>query len=167
MNIRSNEITQQKYEELGHKIKDLNFEQTKSLNNNPNKFQTNTFTTTNNYNDENLKLQQTNLNVSLVEEESQVLTILKNLKSRHNEIENILSQKDNEKNAIMEDINILTQRMKMLEKNISKKRVSYENYDKTLRDAENAFFKINESTKTLLSVIKKENLNLTKITGLK
>ena len=37
-----------------------------------------------------------------------------------------------------------------------KKRSAYENYDKTLRDAESAFSKITESTKTLLNVVKKE-----------
>jgi hypothetical protein len=37
-----------------------------------------------------------------------------------------------------------------------KKRAAYENYDKTLRDAESAFTKITESTKTLLTVVKKE-----------
>ena len=166
MNNKSNETTQPQYEELGHKIKDLNIEQTKLLNN---KYQANIFQTNTNYNyiEENSKSQQNNLNISLMEEETQVLSIIKNLRGRHHEIENILGQKDNEKSAILEDINILTQRLKMLEKNIAKKKNFYENYDKTLKDAENAFVKINESTKTLLSVVKKENLNLNKIMGLK
>jgi Sjoegren syndrome nuclear autoantigen 1 len=162
MNKKDIDTTQKQYEELGYKIKDIQFQQTKINNNKPSS--TNN-SQTNNFLEENVK--QSYLNLTLMEEESQVLSILKNLKSRHNEIEQILGQKENEKNAIMEDINILTQRLKMLDKSICKKKNFYEGYDKTLKDAENAFNKINESTKTLLSVVKKENLNLTKISGLK
>ena len=162
MNKKEIDSTQNKYEELGYKIKDFQFEQTKLNNNKP------TISQNNNISEENSKTQQNNLlNMSIMDEETQVVSILKNLKSRHYEIEQILGQKDNEKNAIMEDINILTQRLKMLEKSISKKKNFYEGYDKTLKDAENAFNKITESTKTLLSVVKKENANLAKISGLK
>jgi len=38
-----------------------------------------------------------------------------------------------------------------------KKKVAFDNYDKILRDAEGAFFKLTESTKTLLNVVKTEN----------
>lgn len=162
MNKKEVDITQNKYEELGYKIKELNFDHTKPSNpkNSQVLGQSSQF-------EENSKAQQNNLNLTLMEEESQVLSILKNLKGHHSEIESLLGQKENEKNAIMEDINILTQRLKMLEKSIAKKKNFYEGYDKTLKDAENAFSKINDSTKTLLSVVKKENLNLTKIAGLK
>lgn len=162
MNKKGTETSQLKYEELGHKIQDFNYEQTKLMND---KFQTTTFQ--NNHFEENLRIPQNNLNISMMEEENQVVSILKNLRLRHTDIENILAQKENEKNAIMEDINILTQRMKMLDKSIVKKKTVYESYEKTLKDAENAFLKISESTKTLLSVIKKENFNLAKITGTK
>lgn len=164
MNNKTLDSTQPKYEELGHKIKDFNYDQTKPIMKSQAK--TNAFNNDQDF-EANFRFPQNNLNVSLVEEENQVVTILRNLKMRHEEIENVLSQKENEKNAIVEDINILTQRMKMLEKSISKKKIFYENYDKTLKDAENALSKINESTKTLLSVVKKENSNLIKITTMK
>lgn len=165
MNNKIAESPQPKYEELGHKIKDLTYDQTKLLSQ---KYQTQANTFKNNEDFEpNYKTQQNPLNLSLMEEENQVLMILRNLKQRHEEIENVLGQKENEKNAIMEDINILTQRLKMLDKSIAKKKSFYENYEKTIKDAENAFIKINESTKTLFSVLKKENLNLKKLTGMK
>ncbi len=50
----------------------------------------------------------------------------------------------------MEDIGVLTSRLKALNKSITKKKGLYETYEKTLKDAESAFGKISESTKTLL-----------------
>jgi hypothetical protein len=47
-----------------------------------------------------------------------------------------------------------------LNKSIVKKRNAYENYEKLIRDSENAFGKIVESTKVLLQVVKKENASL-------
>ena len=102
---------------------------------------------------------------TISEDEMHVNNILKNLKLRLKDIEEGLFEKENEKNSIIEDIGILTQRLKSLGKSINKKKMCYENYEKTLNDAESAYSKITESTKTLLSVVKKECVNLNKITS--
>lgn len=130
--------------DLGYKIKNLNFEKSKnySATQSPQKFPAQ--------------------EISLTEEENQINTILKTLRSRLYEIESALSHKEGEKSAIIEDINILTERLKTLNRSINKKKALYENCDKTLREAEIAYGKITESTKTLLSVVKKENSNLSK-----
>ena len=64
----------------------------------------------------------------------------------------------------MEDITVLTQRLKSLGKSITKKKAVHENYEKIIRDAENALGKITDSTRTLLQVVKKENGSLNKLT---
>lgn len=105
--------------------------------------------------------------LSLTEDDNQINTILKNMKEKLFDIEAIIRQKEGEKNAIAEDINILSERLKILNKNISRKKVAFENFEKTLRDAETAYGKITESAKTLLLVVKKENANFNKTIGLK
>ena len=105
--------------------------------------------------------------LSLTEDDNQINTILKNMKEKLFDIEAIIRQKEGEKNAIVEDINILSERLKILNKNISKKKLGFENFEKTLRDAETAHGKITESAKTLLLVVKKENSNFNKIMGFK
>ena len=105
--------------------------------------------------------------ISLTEDDNQINTILKNMKEKLFDIEAIIRQKEGEKNAILEDITILSERLKILNKNISKKKITFENFEKTLRDAETAYGKITESAKTLLLVVKKENANFNKTIGLK
>jgi len=112
----------------------------------------------------NSALRNLHISSSISEDESQINNILKGLKAKLADIENSITQKENEKAGIMEDINVLTQRMKALTKSIAKKKTLYESYDKILRDSENALGKITESTKTLLQVVKKENGSLNKLT---
>ena len=104
-----------------------------------------------------------NFGPSISEDESQVNGILKQLKAKLLEIENYLASKENEKIGIMEDIQVLTQRTNSLAKSISKKKSLHDQYDKIIRDGENALSKISESTKTLLQVVKKENQSLSKL----
>ena len=101
---------------------------------------------------------------SVIEDESEVNMILKGIRDKLNDLENAISQKENEKAGIIEDINILTQRLNSLSKSIEKKRLLHENYDRILKDSESAFYKITESTKTLLNVVKRESSVLNKFT---
>lgn len=71
--------------------------------------------------------------------------------------------KEEEKLQILDDLNVLNQRAMALNKSIARKKIAYENYEKILRDAESAFSKITESTKTLLSVVKTENFKMQKV----
>ena len=101
---------------------------------------------------------------SVIEDESEVNIILKGIRDKLEDLENAISQKENEKAGIIEDVNILTQRLNSLSKSVEKKRILYENYEKILKDSESAFSKITESTKTLLTVVKRENTALNKFT---
>jgi len=101
---------------------------------------------------------------SVSEDEVQINGILKGLKSKLAEIDNYIAQREDEKAGVIEDINVLTQRLKALAKSIAKKKSLYESYDKIINDSENALGKITDSTKTLLQVVKKENGSLNKLT---
>lgn len=111
----------------------------------------------------NSALRNLNMGPTVSDHEMQINGILKNLKNKLFETENFISQKENEKAGIIDDINVLTQRLKSLQKSIAKKKQVYENYDKILNDSENALTKVTESMKTLLTVVKKENQSMTKL----
>ena len=101
---------------------------------------------------------------SVSEDETQINGILKGLKSKLAEIDEYIAQKEDEKAGVIEDVNVLTQRLKALAKSIARKKSLYESHDKILYDSENALSKIIESTKTLVHVVKKENGSLNKLT---
>ncbi len=101
---------------------------------------------------------------SVSEDEVQINGILKGLKGKLAEIDGYIAQREDEKAGVIEDINVLTQRLKALAKSIAKKKSLYESYDKIINDSENALGKITDSTKTLLQVVKKENGSLNKLT---
>jgi methyl-accepting chemotaxis protein len=112
----------------------------------------------------NTALRNIHLNSTTVsEDETQINGILKGLKAKLADIEEQIVQREDEKAGVIEDINVLTQRLKALAKSISRKKGLYESYDKILNDSENALGKITESTKTLVHVVKKENGSLSKL----
>lgn len=69
-------------------------------------------------------------------------------------LDNLIADKEEEKQQIIDDVSILNKRLMALEKSIQKKKIQYEKYDKTLKDAESAFMKITDSTKSLLQIVK-------------
>lgn len=100
---------------------------------------------------------------SLSQDEMQINMIVSTLRKRHEELTEQIEDKDSERNAIIDDINVLTQRLHNLNKSIVKKRTLFENYDNAIGNAEMTFGKITESTKALLSVVLKEQAALAKM----
>eukprot|EP01017_Pseudomicrothorax_dubius_P038978 TRINITY_DN5923_c0_g1_i5.p1 TRINITY_DN5923_c0_g1~~TRINITY_DN5923_c0_g1_i5.p1 ORF type:complete len:164 (-),score=25.34 TRINITY_DN5923_c0_g1_i5:115-606(-) len=98
------------------------------------------------------------------EDELQIMRILSTLRERLHEIDSKLDDAEREKGVLIEDIGVLTQRLKVLNKNALRKKELYEAYDRTCRETESAFSKIVESSKTLLNVVKQERNSLYKAT---
>ena len=63
---------------------------------------------------------------------------------------------------IQNDLRILTERLARLNDNLARKITSRNEYDKTIQETEAAYMKILESSQTLLHVLKRETVNLTK-----
>ena len=63
---------------------------------------------------------------------------------------------------IQNDLAVLTKRLSHLNDSISRKVASRNEYDKTISETEAAYLKILESSQTLLSVLKRETVTLTK-----
>ena len=63
---------------------------------------------------------------------------------------------------IQNDLRILTERLARINDNLARKISSRNEYDKTIQETEAAYAKIMESSQTLLHVLKRESVNLTK-----
>ena len=63
---------------------------------------------------------------------------------------------------IQNDLRILTERLARINDNLARKISSRNEYDKTIQETEAAYSKIMESSQTLLHVLKRESVNLTK-----
>ena len=63
---------------------------------------------------------------------------------------------------IQNDLRILTERLARINDNLARKVSSRNEYDKTITETEAAYSKIMESSQTLLHVLKRESVSLTK-----
>ena len=63
---------------------------------------------------------------------------------------------------IQNDLRILTERLARINDNLARKVSSRNEYDKTITETEAAYSKIMEASQTLLHVLKRESVNLTK-----
>ena len=66
------------------------------------------------------------------------------------------------KAKIQKDLSILTDRLSKINESLSRKNQARNEYDKTIQETEAAYMKILESSQTLLHVLKRESVNLTK-----
>ena len=73
-----------------------------------------------------------------------------------------IAKDEEEKAKIQNDLRILTERLARLNDNLARKIASRNEYDKTIQETEAAYDKIMESSQTLLHVLKRESVNLTK-----
>ena len=67
-----------------------------------------------------------------------------------------------EKAKIQKDLSILTDRLSKINEALARKVQARNEYDKTIQETEAAYMKILESSQTLLHVLKRETVNLTK-----
>ena len=71
-------------------------------------------------------------------------------------------KEEEEKAKIQKDLSILTDRLSKINESLSRKNQARNEYDKTIQETEAAYMKILESSQTLLQVLKRETVNLTK-----
>ena len=73
-----------------------------------------------------------------------------------------ISKDEEEKTKIQNDLAILTKRLSQLNDKLAREVASRNEYDKTIQETEAAYLKILESSQTLLTVLKRESVNMTK-----
>ena len=72
------------------------------------------------------------------------------------------SQEEEDKAKIQREISILSEKLQKMNESLSRKIQARNEYDKTIQETEGAYMKILESSQTLLHVLKRESVNLTK-----
>jgi len=84
------------------------------------------------------------------------------LKEKREEVNRQILKDEEEKAKIQHDLRILTEKLSSINTSLTKKLAAREEYDKTIKETEAAYMKILESSQTLLHVLKKESVSLTK-----
>ena len=78
------------------------------------------------------------------------------------EIQDLITQEEEEKRQIEEQMKALADRLETINSSLAKKYITRNEYDKTINETQSAFNKILESSQTLLHVLKKEGAQLYK-----
>ena len=76
----------------------------------------------------------------------------------------MLKDEEMEKAKIQNDLTVLTKRLSAVNDSIARKIASRNEYDKTIGETEAAYTKILESSATLLTVLKRESVQIQKKT---
>eukprot|EP00761_Pharyngomonas_kirbyi_P010957 gb/GECH01010980.1/.p1 GENE.gb/GECH01010980.1/~~gb/GECH01010980.1/.p1 ORF type:complete len:117 (+),score=25.30 gb/GECH01010980.1/:1-351(+) len=93
-----------------------------------------------------------NTNTRLVE-------CIEDLHSQRNDLQTQISKEITEKEKVEKDLQLLQNRLEKLDESLQRKRNTLEEYDNTIDETEQAYQKILDSSKTLLTVLKKGNNN--------
>ena len=93
---------------------------------------------------------------------NELVKCIEDLREKREEVNRSIAKDEEEKAKIQNDLRILTERLARLNDNLARKIASRNEYDKTIQETEAAYAKIMESSQTLLHVLKRESVNLTK-----
>lgn len=89
-------------------------------------------------------------------------TGIEDLREKREEVNRQILKEEEEKAKIQKDLSILTDRLSKINESLARKVQARNEYDKTIQETEAAYMKILESSQTLLHVLKRETVNLTK-----
>jgi len=93
---------------------------------------------------------------------NELVKCIEDLREKREEVNKSIAKDEEEKAKIQNDLRILTERLARINDNLARKISSRNEYDKTIQETEAAYSKIMESSQTLLHVLKRESVNLTK-----
>ena len=93
---------------------------------------------------------------------NELVNCIEELREKREELNRSIAADEEEKAKIQNDLRILTERLSRINDNLARKISSRTEYDKTITETEAAYSKILESSQTLLHVLKRESVNLTK-----
>ena len=84
------------------------------------------------------------------------------LREKREAVNTAILKEEEEKAKIQKDLSILTDRLSKINEALARRVMARNEYDKTIQETEAAYMKILESSQTLLHVLKRETVNLTK-----
>mmetsp|Transcript_10804 Transcript_10804/g.14021 ORF Transcript_10804/g.14021 Transcript_10804/m.14021 type:complete len:113 (-) Transcript_10804:430-768(-) len=93
---------------------------------------------------------------------NELVKTIEDLREKREEINRQILKEEEEKAKIQKDLSILTDRLSKINESLARKAQARNEYDRTIQETEAAYMKILESSQTLLHVLKRETVNLTK-----
>jgi Sjoegren syndrome nuclear autoantigen 1 len=99
---------------------------------------------------------------SLQNYNNELVKCIEDLREKREEINRQILKEEEEKAKIQRDLSILTDRLSGINENLARKIQARNEYDRTIQETEAAYMKILESSQTLLQVLKRESVSLTK-----
>lgn len=93
---------------------------------------------------------------------NQLISVLEELKDQRDELNSAILKEEEEKSALQREISLLTERLARVNDSLSRKSQARAEYDRTIAETESAYMKILESSQTLLHVLRRESIALSK-----
>ena len=99
---------------------------------------------------------------SLQNYNNELVKCIEDLRQKREEINMVILKEEEEKAKIQRDLSILTDRLAKINEGLARTIQARNEYDRTIQETEAAYMKILESSQTLLHVLKRESVSLTK-----
>ena len=99
---------------------------------------------------------------SLQNYNNELVKCIEDLREKREEVNRQILREEEEKAKIQKDLSLLTDRLSHINESLARKVQARNEYDKTIQETEAAYMKILESSQTLLHVLKRESVNLSK-----
>merc|ERR1712196_559903 len=93
---------------------------------------------------------------------NELVKSIEDLREKREELNRQILKEEEDKAAIQRELSILTDRLQRINESLVRKTQARNEYDKTIQETEAAYMKILESSQTLLHVLKRETVNLSK-----
>jgi|ERR1712216_1106785 len=93
---------------------------------------------------------------------NELVKSIEDLREKREELNRQILKEEEDKAKIQKELSILTDRLQKINESLVRKTQARNEYDKTIQETEAAYMKILESSQTLLHVLKRETVNLTK-----
>jgi len=93
---------------------------------------------------------------------NELVKCIEDLREKREELNKQIMKEEEDKGKIQKELSLLTDRLQKINESLVRKTQARNEYDKTIQETEAAYMKILESSQTLLHVLKRETVNLTK-----
>ncbi|KAG7481057.1 hypothetical protein MATL_G00062770 [Megalops atlanticus] len=95
---------------------------------------------------------------------NELVKCIEDLCSKRDQLNRQIQQEEEEKGRLQHDIRVLTEKLSRVNESLARRLAARADFDRTIAETEAAYMKILESSQTLLSVLKQEAGNLSKVT---
>eukprot|EP01116_Phalansterium_solitarium_P003476 TRINITY_DN14308_c0_g1_i1.p3 TRINITY_DN14308_c0_g1~~TRINITY_DN14308_c0_g1_i1.p3 ORF type:complete len:116 (+),score=20.00 TRINITY_DN14308_c0_g1_i1:37-384(+) len=93
---------------------------------------------------------------------NELVKCIEDLKIKRDEVTLQISREEDEKEKLIQEIRLLNDRLSRVEDSLARKYASRSEVDRAIKESENAYGKIVESSQTLLEVLRRDMATLSK-----